>query len=160
MTKLMAMSAAAAAALLLIAAGTASAGERIKESGHEAFRTNVWDVLELDEGHSVAWWRGEGVYFDDDPSAASHLSTADCAGTYESMPDETYKGSGFCTYTDRDGDKHFLKWWEGSDMEESRYEYIGGTGKYTGLGGGGTYTAEELTDTLSTFTTKGVMEFP
>lgn len=160
MTKLMAMSATVAAALLLAAAGTANAGEGIESSGYEAFRTNVWDVLELDEGHSLAWWRGEGVYFDDDPSAVDHMSTGECAGTYEFMPDESYTVTGFCTYTDRDGDKHFVKWWEGSDMEEGRYEYIGGTGKYAGATGGGTYVGEELTDTLSAFTTKGVMELP
>lgn len=157
MTKLMAMSAAIAAALLLGAAEAANAGERIEESGHEAFATIVWDELELDEGHSFAWWRGEGVGFDDDPTSPAYLNTGDCAATYEFMPDDTYKASGFCTYTDRDGDKWFVKWWEGSDMEEGRYEYTGGTGKYAGVTGGGTYTGEELTDTLSTFTYEGVM---
>ena len=152
--------AAIAAALLLVAAGAANAGERIEESGHEAFATIVWDELELDEGHSLAWWRGDGVGFDDDPTSPAHLVTADCAGTYEFMPDETYTVTGFCTYTTRDGDKYYLKWWESPGMEEGRYEYTGGTGKFAGITGGGTYTGEELTDTLSTSQFEGVMELP
>ena len=148
------------AALLLVAAGPANAGESVKKWGHGAYATVVLDVLELDEGHSVMWWRGEGVEVDDDPSSPTHLNTGDCVLVLETMPDETYSGSGFCTFTDRDGDKYFLKHWVGSGMEESRYEYTGGTGKWTGATGGGTYVLEELTDTLSAFRYKGVIELP
>ena len=45
-------------------------------------------------------------------------------------------------------------------MEEGRDEFIGGTGKWTGATGGGTYVLEELTDTLSNFRYKGVIELP
>ena len=39
-------------------------------------------------------------------------------------------------------------WEEGSHLKEYPYKYTGGTGKYEGATGGGTYTMEELTDTL------------
>lgn len=160
MTKLMAMSAAAAAALLLIAAGTANAAERIESSGYDACTTDVWDELELGEGHSVALYKSRCVTFSDDPRGPGHMSTGVCAGTFEFMPDETYKGSGFCTWTYRDGDKLFLKFWEGSDMEEGRYEWIGGTGRYVGATGGGTNTGEDLTDTLWAGRFEEVIELP
>ncbi len=160
MTKLMAMSAAIAAALLLAAAGTANAGERIESSGYDACIIDVWDELALDEGHSLALYKGRCVTFLDDPSAAGHMSTGECAGTYEFMPDESWNGSGYCTWTYRDGDTLFLKFWEGSDMEVSRYDWVGGTGRYAGATGGGTYTGEELTDTLSASRWKEVIELP
>jgi hypothetical protein len=37
---------------------------------------------------------------------------------------------------------------------------IGGTGKYEGASGGGTYTLEELTDTLMGGRYKGTVELP
>ncbi len=150
----------AASALLLLAAGAANAGEKLEGSSQEAFNTTLWDVLELDEGHSLAWWRGEGIAFEDDPSVPMHLMAADCIGTYEFMPDETYKVTGFCTYIDRDGDKTFLKWWDNSDMEEGRTEFIGGTGRYAGATGEGTYTGQKLSDTLVSFEHKYVIELP
>ena len=39
-------------------------------------------------------------------------------------------------------------WEEGSHLKEYTYKNTGGTGKYAGASGGGTYTLEELTDTL------------
>lgn len=37
---------------------------------------------------------------------------------------------------------------EGSHLKESVYKITGGTGKYQGASGGGTYRCENLTDTL------------
>ena len=62
------------------------------------------------------------------------------------MPDKSYKGT--CTDTFKGGDKVNLTWEEGSHLKEYTLKYTGGTGKYEGASGGGTYTLEELTDTL------------
>ena len=133
-----------AAALLVVAAGTANAGERIASSGYDGCVTDLWDVLELDEGHSLALYRGKCVILNDDPSALDHKSIGECAATYEFMPDESWNGSGYCTWTSRDGNKVFLRYWEGSDMEESGYEFIGGNGKFAGAPGEGTYVGAVL----------------
>jgi hypothetical protein len=45
-------------------------------------------------------------------------------------------------------------------MKEYSYKYTGGTGKYEGAKGGGTYIYENLTDTLSALPYKGTMELP
>jgi hypothetical protein len=58
------------------------------------------------------------------------------------------KGSGTCTYTYKGGDKLTDSWQEGSDLKEYTFKNTGGTGKYEGASGGGTYTLEELTNTL------------
>ena len=51
-------------------------------------------------------------------------------------------------------------WEEGSHLKEYTYKNTGGTGKYEGAGGGGTYTLEELTDTLLGGKYKGTIELP
>ena len=81
-------------------------------------------------------------------------------GRYEYMPDKNYKGSGTCTDTFKGGDKVNLTWEEGSHLKEYTLKYTGGTGKYEGASGGGTYTLEELTDTLQGGRYKVRVELP
>jgi hypothetical protein len=76
------------------------------------------------------------------------------------MPDGSWKGSGTCTNNYTDGGKATLTWEEGSDLKEYPYEFTGGTGKYQGAKGGGTYTYESLSDTLFGGTYKGAMQLP
>jgi hypothetical protein len=81
------------------------------------------------------------------------------------MPDGSWKGSGTCVYTikggdNKSGDKVNMTWEEGSHLKEYIYKNTGGTGKYEGAGGGGTYTLEELTDTLLGGKYKGTTELP
>jgi hypothetical protein len=51
-------------------------------------------------------------------------------------------------------------WEEGSHLKEYSYKYSGGTGKYEGAKGEGTYTTENLTDTLAGGKYKGTIELP
>jgi hypothetical protein len=51
-------------------------------------------------------------------------------------------------------------WEEGSHLKEYPYKITGGTGKFQGASGGGTYLYENLTDTLSSGTYKGTMQLP
>jgi len=117
-----------------------------------------WDVKEPEKGHKLVDYAGRCVIIPDDPSIPK--STAECVGKYEYMPDESWKGSGTCTYTYKGGDTHTDAWQEGSDLKEYTYKNTGGTGKYEGASGGGTYTMEELTDTLLGGRFKGTIELP
>ena len=77
------------------------------------------------------------------------------------MPDGSFKGSGTCTCKFKEaGDTITDTWEEGSDLKESPYKITGGTGKYEGASGGGTYTLEELTDTVQGGKYKGTIELP
>ena len=76
------------------------------------------------------------------------------------MPDGSWKASGTCTDTYKDGDTKFESWEEGSALKDYTYKITGGTGKYKGAGGGGTYIYENLTDTLSGGSYKGTIELP
>ena len=60
----------------------------------------------------------------------------------------------------KDGDKVYETFEEGSHLKESLYKITGGTGKYQGASGGGTYICESLTDTLCGGRYKGKLELP
>ena len=83
-----------------------------------------------------------------------------CPGKYEYMPDESWKATGTCTDTYKSGDTKTEAWEEGSALKEYTYKITGGTGKYQGASGGGTYNYENLTDTLSGGRYKGKIVLP
>lgn len=147
---------AAPASLLILGNGTANAGETINDVGAIACVTDKWNESEPDKDHKLVDWAGRCVIIPDDPAAPK--STADCVGKYEYMPDKSWNGSGTCTYTFKDGDKLYDSWEESSDLKEYPYKNTGGTGKYEGAGGGGTYFLEELTDTLLGGRYKGTIQ--
>jgi hypothetical protein len=137
--------AAVPAALLILGNGTANA-ETINEAGAFACVNDKWDVKEPEKGHKLVDYAGRYVAIPDDPAAPKR--TGECVGKYEYMPDGSWKGTGTCTVSDKGGDKLNESWEEGSHLKEYSYKWTGGTGKYQNASGGGTYTLEELTDTL------------
>ena len=98
--------------------------------------TDKWDVKEPEKGHKLVDYAGRCVDIPDDTAAEKF--TEDCTGNYEYMPDGSWKASGTCTRTHKGG----------SQLKDNPYKITGGTGKHGGARGGGTYTLEELTDTL------------
>ena len=91
---------------------------------------------------------------------AAEKGTQACVGKYEYMPDGSWKGSGTCTDTYKSSDKIFEAWEEGSGLKEYTFKFTGGTGKYEGASGGGTYFYESLTDTLAGGTYNGKLVLP
>jgi hypothetical protein len=146
------------AALLVLGSGAACAGQTINEAATMACVNDKWDEKEPEKGHKLVDFAGRCINVPSDPTAAK--SAGDCIGNYEYMPDGSWKGSGTCTYAFKDGDKLSDSWEEGSHLKEYIYKYTGGTGKYQGASGGGTYVYESITDTLSGGTFKGKVELP
>jgi hypothetical protein len=147
------------AALCIMGTWTANAGQTINQAGAIACVNDKWDVKEPEKGHKLIDYAGRCILIPDDATAMK--STEDCVGKYEFMPDESYKGSGTCAEKFKEAaDTLTHTWEEGSDLKESRYKFTGGTGKYEGASGGGTYTLDELTDTLYGGKYKGAIELP
>ena len=94
---------ASTAAFLILGSGAANAGQTINDAGAIACVNDKWDVKEPEKGHKLVDYAGRCVNIPDD--AAAPKSTGDCVGKYEYMPDESWKGSGTCTYTYKGGDK-------------------------------------------------------
>ena len=134
---------AAAGILLMISGNLVWAQQKIEEAGMDIVLRDQ-QVSELEKGHIVILVNEKGASIADDPSNPLHMTEVDCIGMIEEFPDKTFKGGGYCTNTDREGDKAFARWSASSDMPESRYEIVGGTGKFEGAKGGGTATITEL----------------
>ena len=146
------------AALFILGCGVANAGKTVEEAGTIACVTDKWDEKEPDKGHKLVDYAGRCVLVPDDPAAPK--VTENCVGKYEYVPDKSWKASGTCTDTFQGGDKKSVTWEEGSHLKEYPYKTTGGTGKYQGASGGGTYFYENLTDTLSGGRFKGKIELP
>jgi hypothetical protein len=143
------------AALLLLGHGSAIAATTVEKAGVIACVNDKWDEKELEKGHKLV----DAVLVPtNDPEAPK--GTQDCVGKYEYMPDGSWKGSGTCTNTYKGGDKLYESWEEGSHLKEYTYKETGGTGKYEGATGGGTYFYEMLSDTLVGGTYKGTLQLP
>jgi hypothetical protein len=147
-----------AALLALAGAGPASAGKSIIEEGARACVIDKWDVKEPEKGHKLVDYAGRCIYFPDDPAMPKGSDV--CTGKLEFMADGSYKGSGTCDQTIQGGDKKTVSWEEGTHMKEKVYKNTGGTGKYAGATGGGTYTSENITDATIVGRYKGKAELP
>ena len=146
------------AACLMLGNAPAKAAQTINEAGALACVIDKWDEKEVEKGHKLADAAVRCIDIPNDPAAPKY--SQDCVGKYEYMPDESWKATGTCTDTYKDGDTKFESWEEGSHLKEYTYKITGGTGKYQGASGGGTYIYENLTDTLSGGTYKGAIELP
>ena len=146
------------AACLMLGNAPAKAAQTINEAGALACVIDKWDEKEVEKGHKLADAAVRCIDIPNDPAAPKY--SQDCVGKYEYMPDESWKATGTCTDTYKDGDTKFKSWEEGSHLKEYTYKITGGTGKYQGASGGGTYIYENLTDTLSGGTYKGAIELP
>lgn len=150
--------AAVCAAQFVLGCGIASAGSTTDEAGALVCINDKWDEKEVEKGHKLVDYAGRCVGVPDDPALEKY--TEDCVGKYEYMADETFKGSGSCTWHFKNGDTVTDTWEEGSHLKENIYKTTGGTGKYQGASGGGTYTYDNLTDTLAGGRFKGKMILP
>jgi len=147
------------ATLLMIGAGPASAGNTIDVAGVMACVNDKWDEKEPAKGHKLVEYAGRCVVVPDDASARKYVE--DCAGNYEFMPDGTWKGGGTCTAGFKESaDTISVTWEEGSHLPDYKWDTTGGTGKYKGVKGGGTYKTEELTTTLYGGRKTGKLELP
>ena len=144
--------------LLILGGGVANAGQTINDVGAMACVNDKWDEKEPEKGHKLVDFAGRCINVPDDPAEAKNAG--DCVGNYEYMPDGSWKGSGTCTYTFKGGDKVNDSWEEGSHLKEYTYKFTGGTGKYEGASGGGTYMYENITDTLAGGRYKGQLVLP
>lgn len=144
-------------ALFFLSNSPANAGTTVDQAGAIACVMDKWDESEPDKGHKLVDAVQRCVIIPDDSTQPKFVQ--DCVGKYEYMPDKSWKGSGTCT--DNIGsDKRYESWEEGSHLKEYTYKLTGGTGKYEGASGGGTYLYENLTDTIAGGKFKGKMELP
>lgn len=127
-------------------APTAVAGE-IKEAGALACVNDKWDEKEIAKDHKVVDYAGRCLAISNDP--ADTITSEDCTGKYEYMPDKSWKGIGKCVETRKDVGTRDLTFEEGSHLKAFTYTFTSGTGKWKGITGSGTYSNDPVTDSLT-----------
>jgi hypothetical protein len=147
-----------AAALLVVTQGFAIASQTLEESGVLVCVTDKWTENEPEKGHKLVDAAMRCGVVPDNPALEKYAQ--DCTGKYEYMPDGSWKSTGSCTNTFKSGDKSYETWEEGSHLKEYTYKKTGGTGKYAGASGGGTYMYEGVTDSVFGGRYKGELILP
>jgi hypothetical protein len=148
----------APAALFVLGPGAAIAGKTVDEKGVLVCVTDKWDEKEPEKGHKLADAAMRCGVVPDDPALPKYAQ--DCVGKYEYMPDGSWKGTGTCTNTYKGGDKSYEAYEEGSHLKEYTYKKTGGTGKFEGASGGGTYMYDGITDAVFGGRYKGKLVLP
>ena len=146
------------ATLLALVCTMAHAGTAKEEAGAIVCVSDKWNETEPEKGHKLVDYAGRCVKVPDDSAAAKWAEA--CEGKYEFMADGTWKASGTCTATQKGGDTISSTWEEGSHLKVNPYTVTGGTGKFKGANGGGTYQYDQLTETLYGGRYSGKVETP
>jgi hypothetical protein len=102
---------------------------------------SVAQTYELDKGHAFFLGQVHGVFLNDVAGGFIDKTEVICPLVQDIIAGLT-TGHGYCTVTDKDGDKAFLVW-QGKDTAPGTgggpFKWTGGTGKYTGLQGNNTF---------------------
>ena len=131
----------------------AEAGEE-SGSGTVTYAPAAVDNTQLPDGGMMQRSHIMGIVLADDPSNSIHLASQDCFGTTLIAADGTANGHGYCDAVDTDGDRWWI-WWNNTP-ESNKWGFIGGTGKYEGIKGGGTTTPlAQMADGRSAITWNG-----
>jgi len=146
------------AALCVLGHGAANAGKTSYEEADLACVIDKWDEKEPDKGHKLVDYASRCIIIPDD--GASPKAAETCSGKFEYKPDGSWKGTGPAPTPSKGGDTMSLTWEEGSHLKEYVYTKTGGTGKYQGVKGGGTYAYDNLTDTVTAGRIKGTFILP
>jgi hypothetical protein len=158
------ISAARGGALLLVCLGAtppASAAEKGKLNTRAVLVTTkqVASSIEDKKDHSVLYLEQDGMIFN---AAGPFLDKARYQLVYLSDSSGLVAG-GYKTFTTEDGAKVFAKF---EDTEQTppvykgKVEFIGGTGKYAGVKGRGTWTYTTIADTVALDEMEGEYEVP
>lgn len=132
----------AAWALLTIGMGVCVGGSVFAASGEvDVDACQSGDMLTLSHapGQSVGTFKLLGTVRTVPAGGLFDMMSGQCFGAW-SMLDGSYSNWGHCEYVGAAGDKALLRFTR-VDSDKGRYEFIGGTGKFSGLTGTGDYKA-------------------
>lgn len=122
----------------LLALAAASAAETIALKGRSTWSPASESTVKLADGRTVTRQVLKGTAINDNPNTPLSNASQDCMFTTVTSADgKSFSSGGYCDGLDADGDVY---WAYGHATENGgKWYYIGGTGKFKGLTGGGTY---------------------
>ena len=118
--------------------GGAAGAETYELSGASTWNPESVSTMTLPDGRILTRQTLRGTAIADDPNTPLSMASQDCMFTTVTAADgKSFNTGGSCDGVDKDGDVY---WAVGTASEEGgTWRYIGGTGKFEGLEGGGTY---------------------
>jgi hypothetical protein len=137
--------------LFLLAAAGAAFGEEMAKEGTtsgSSYASGTWAAYELEEGTAFITWEQKGVMLDDSGKDPFHNMSSNCAGV-ELWNKGVGTTFGYCIGLAPDGDKIIFEVKQenkksGPGLKSGTWKYIGGTGKFAGIEGGGEYTTYQV----------------
>jgi hypothetical protein len=133
----------AAAALLCLGAATAAEAQQTwSGDGNTLLAPVGTEEYQLPDGRTVRSLSFLGFTITEDKASPFHLTSQDCKGTYVFEADGmSFTAAGYCVVRDGEGNMWWL-WWNGGSAG-GEWGVTNGAGKYTGMTGGGTWTARD-----------------
>jgi hypothetical protein len=118
-------------------AGSAGA-ETYELDGQSTWNPVSVSTITLEDGRTVTRQVLNGTAINHDPGTPLSFASQDCMFTTVTSADgKSFSSGGYCDGIDKDGDVY---WAYGKATENGgKWWYLGGTGKFEGLEGGGTY---------------------
>jgi hypothetical protein len=121
--------------VLALLAGPAWCGEE-KGGGTVTYGPAEVENQSLPDGSMIQRSHIKGIVLSSDASSAMHLVAQDCFGTTLVSPSGVATGNGYCDAVDGDGDRYWI-WWHNGPRGNT-WGFMGGTGKFEDVEGGGT----------------------
>ena len=122
---------------VVVFAGMAAA-EKIELKGKSTWSTVSEESMTLADGRTVTRQVLRGTAINDDPNTPLSHASQDCMFTTTTSADgKSFQSGGSCDGIDADGDVYWA--YGNADENGGKWYYQGGTGKFEGLTGGGTY---------------------
>jgi hypothetical protein len=127
-------------ALLAVCVTAASAQMTYEATGGNVFIPKVMSSVDLPDGNMLLRIMNSGFSWSENEEAVGGNGSINCYGSNIVNADgEQIDGSGTCETMDTDGDLWWI-WWTGAMAGD--WGFTGGTGKYAGITGGGTWASE------------------
>jgi hypothetical protein len=109
-------------------------------SGHNANQNISTETSQLPDGRTLMRTHDSSVIMGNNPGNPFHLASLDCFATYVLAADgNSGNGGGYCDGVDQGGDVWMITF--GGDLGGGKWQFSGGTGKFDGITGGGSYKA-------------------
>jgi hypothetical protein len=129
---------------------TAKSGKYVGRFGAQV----TGQPYELEKGHVFFLGTGRGVFFNDVSGGFIDKTEGVCAFSNDIVNGVSTGSHGYCTMTDKDGDKAFLGFeGKGSTPESASgtFRWTGGTGKFSGLQGNNTWRLTTIGNTTASW---------
>ncbi len=127
-----------ACGLLALAAISSAEAAEMSLAGHSVWSPQTVSSVKLPDGRTIERQHVKGFAIANDPNSPFRNVSQDCMFTVVTSADgNSVSSGGFCDGIDADGNVYWV--WAQADESGGNWHYIGGTGKFEGIQGGGTY---------------------